>query len=240
MPNQTVSTLFSNVITSNSFSHAYLFHGINQQDLYLTCIDLIKDFLNHHHPASIPKDGDLPIHPDIFILEDENSIKIDHIKMIQDKIKFGPYSNLRLFVVVQNIDRCSIQAANAFLKTLEEPIDNVIFFLTTTNLNAVLPTIRSRCISIYTTTSDFNHVDDDICTFSHFKSCDSNQRLQLCLELSSDKHRLLQTLHNWLVELTATSSCNYSRDSNLILNLIETLQFNVNVRLQLESFSFSL
>ena len=237
---QAISTLFSNVITTNSFSHAYLFHGINQQDLYLTCRDLIKDFLTHHHQILIPADGNLPIHPDIFILDDENSIKIDHIKMIQDKIKFGPYSNLRLFVVVQNIDRCSIQAANAFLKTLEEPIENVIFFLTTTNLNAVLPTIRSRCMSIYTATSSLNQADDDICTFSHFKSCDSNQRLQLCLELSSDKPRLLQTLHNWLADLTEKSSFKNSRDSTIILNLIETLQFNVNVRLQLESFSFSL
>ena len=52
-------------------------------------------------------------------------------------------------------DKCSIlveagpKLANAFLKTLEEPLDNVTFILLTTHVKQLIPTILSRCQSLY-------------------------------------------------------------------------------------------
>lgn len=50
-----------------------------------------------------------------------------------------------LIFVIENIGRMKVEAANALLKTLEEPGKDVIFFLTANAEDDVLPTIRSRC-----------------------------------------------------------------------------------------------
>ncbi|MBH38056.1 hypothetical protein CL658_03385 [bacterium] len=233
-------SLFSKSITSNLFSHSYLFYGINTIDLNTFCFTIINDYLNYHHDFSLSQDDTVPSHPDIVVLQDEPSIKIDHIKEIKDKIKYGPYALNYFFVVIQNMDLCTPQASNAFLKTLEEPTDNVIFFLITTNLHAILPTIRSRSATIYVPTRDHLHSEHDICSFESFKSFDLSTRLSMCADLASDKQALLYHLHNWLSELTQCPSPFNQDDSNLILELLETLQYNVNVRLQLENFSIQL
>jgi len=48
-------------------------------------------------------------------------------------------------IVIQDIDKSTNEAVNAFLKTLEEPQENLFFLLTATSINKVLPTIISRC-----------------------------------------------------------------------------------------------
>lgn len=58
-----------------------------------------------------------------------------------------------LAIVSKNIDESSVEAMNSFLKSLEEPRKNIYFILTASNLNKVLPTIKSRAQIIFTTGS---------------------------------------------------------------------------------------
>lgn len=51
-------------------------------------------------------------------------------------------------VLLENIERMSLAAANAFLKTFEEPLQNRIIIATTSNVNAMLDTILSRAFII--------------------------------------------------------------------------------------------
>ena len=51
--------------------------------------------------------------------------------------------------IIDSIDKATIQSQNAFLKNLEEPQENVYFFLTSSNENNLIPTIVSRCQTIY-------------------------------------------------------------------------------------------
>ena len=237
---QPIQSQFSNTISQNLFAHSYLFYGINALDLTDLCIGLIKDYLKHHHDFCLQPDAPLPLHPDILFLETESSIKIDHIKQIQDKIKYGPYQLNYFFVVIPNCDLCSLQAANAFLKTLEEPIDKVVFFLTSAHFQSVLPTIRSRSLCVYTPTSSSHHLDNEFLSFHSFQSLDLNGRLNSCMDLASDKPQLITQLHNWLTELNDYAITKNTSNHVLIFNLLETLQYNVNVRLQLENFSIQL
>ncbi|MFA6023981.1 MAG: hypothetical protein WC777_02075 [Candidatus Gracilibacteria bacterium] len=55
------------------------------------------------------------------------------------------HSSPYLIFVIENIGRMKVEAANALLKTLEEPGEGVFFFLTANRDEAVLPTIESRC-----------------------------------------------------------------------------------------------
>jgi DNA polymerase III gamma/tau subunit len=69
------------------------------------------------------------------------------IESIRDMIQFTSLTSWvrHRFVVINHVERMTLQAANAVLKTLEEPPEGVHFVLITSNLSQVLPTIRSRC-----------------------------------------------------------------------------------------------
>lgn len=50
----------------------------------------------------------------------------------------------KLFVIIKNIQNCSLNGLNSILKSIEEPKDNVIIILTTNNISCLLTTIISR------------------------------------------------------------------------------------------------
>ncbi|HCR35592.1 hypothetical protein A2130_00705 [Candidatus Woesebacteria bacterium GWC2_33_12] len=69
--------------------------------------------------------------------------KIEDARDLKKIIKFT--FNEKTAIVINDIDKATEEASNAFLKNLEEPNKNIIYILTATNLNNVLPTIVSRC-----------------------------------------------------------------------------------------------
>lgn len=68
--------------------------------------------------------------------------KIEHIKQITNFVSFG-YSH-KIAVIIYDIDKATLAAQNAFLKPLEEPQKNIIYILTATGVDNVIPTILSR------------------------------------------------------------------------------------------------
>lgn len=89
-------------------------------------------------------------HPDYFSidLDPEVEIKIDHIRSANEFSSSNPYLAKSKVVLINNIHQINLQAANAFLKTLEEPpINNSLVFLLLTNSYKLLPvTILSRVV----------------------------------------------------------------------------------------------
>lgn len=75
-------------------------------------------------------------------------IRIDQIRMIQQKLSTSPYEAEKKIIIMENVENMNIQASNAFLKTLEEPSPNTIILMTTENINSIIPTILSRCQKI--------------------------------------------------------------------------------------------
>jgi DNA polymerase III delta prime subunit len=73
------------------------------------------------------------------------SIKIDEIRQVSDFVRFGPAVSKWKVIVINGADRMTEEASNSFLKTLEEPLDNILFILTTVRESKVLKTIASRC-----------------------------------------------------------------------------------------------
>ena len=86
-------------------------------------------------------------HPNIRVIATE-SPSVDAIRQVVRDIQFGARAGHRLFVCVLHADQMTPQAANAFLKTMEEPPKGVTLVLATSALEKLLPTIRSRCTSI--------------------------------------------------------------------------------------------
>lgn len=86
-------------------------------------------------------------HPDFRVLEGEDGkdIKVDSVRDALDAAHALPAWAPLKFFVVDGADRLTDAAANALLKTLEEPPSKARFFLLAERIERVIPTIRSRC-----------------------------------------------------------------------------------------------
>lgn len=87
-------------------------------------------------------------HPDLFILRPVNKmrqINVDSIRALNRDVYRSPHQSDRKVVIVYEADRMHTSAANAFLKTLEEPPEDTTLFLLSVRPYDLLPTLRSRC-----------------------------------------------------------------------------------------------
>lgn len=78
----------------------------------------------------------------------KQSIKIDAIRQLQQDLTLSAYEAKKKIAIIERFDTTTIGAANAFLKTLEEPPNNVMLLLTANDADTLLPTISSRCRTV--------------------------------------------------------------------------------------------
>ncbi len=90
----------------------------------------------------------------IFELDAASNNSVEDIRNITDQIRIPPQKGRYKVYIIDEVHMLSNQAFNAFLKSLEEPPEHVVFILATTEKNKILPTILSRC-QIF----DFKKVD---------------------------------------------------------------------------------
>jgi DNA polymerase-3 subunit delta' len=107
------------------------------------------------------------VHPDVFLLQDERTmakagrweprggrapskdVVVDQVRDVVDhRLALRRFEGRRRFVIVDPADAMNPQAQNALLKTLEEPPDDTTLVLLASNPDALLPTIRSRCLRV--------------------------------------------------------------------------------------------
>ncbi len=104
-----------------------------------------------------------PIHPDIIVIErglyppqtigrrtpETQDISIDQIRtLVLSRSAYSPHEGRAKVFVVRRVEELSVSAANALLKTLEEPGAKTHFILLTSHPDALLPTILSRAMRI--------------------------------------------------------------------------------------------
>ena len=127
--------------------NAYLFVGPDDRSLLNEALNFTRTLNNRDEDAAKIDAG---IHPDILVVSPQGtSVKIDAVRDLTAFTRFGPAYAPWKIVVIHRADRMTEEAANAFLKTLEEPVRNVLFILTTSRENRVLRTIVSRCQKLY-------------------------------------------------------------------------------------------
>ena len=85
--------------------------------------------------------------PDNILVETEDrvSILIEQVRMLDERLLHMPMAGKKRIVLILEADRMTDEAANCFLKTLEEPPVDTVFILTRSRPEYLLPTIRSRC-----------------------------------------------------------------------------------------------
>jgi DNA polymerase-3 subunit delta' len=86
------------------------------------------------------------VHPDLYLMDGTlKDIGIDEVKELIEESRLYPSAASVRCMIIDGADRFTRSAANAFLKTLEEPPKTVRFFLLAEDRSKILPTIRSRC-----------------------------------------------------------------------------------------------
>ena len=85
---------------------------------------------------------------DFYKVSTKGSIKIEDIEQVCSLSYYGPVVSSKRVILIERVDTLTQNAANKFLKTLEEPAAKIQFLLTSPSLHEVLPTIRSRCFII--------------------------------------------------------------------------------------------
>ena len=147
-----VKKALTNAIELNKVAHAYLFTGPRGTGKTSTARILAKS-LNCVEGPTIHPCGKCPSCLDII-----NSAPIDVIEIdaasnrsvndaqnILEKIQYAPVNGKYKIYIIDEVHMLTTQAFNALLKTLEEPPENVVFILATTEVHKVLDTIKSRC-----------------------------------------------------------------------------------------------
>ena len=147
-----VATTLRQSVKQSRVSHSYLFCGPRGSGKTTTariiakavnCLDLQDgDPCNACTICQAINDGRFM---DIIELDAASNRGIDEIRDIREKINFSPAQGSRKVYIIDEAHMLTDAAANAFLKTLEEPPGHVIFVLCTTEVHKILPTIVSRC-----------------------------------------------------------------------------------------------
>jgi DNA polymerase-3 subunit delta' len=89
---------------------------------------------------------DAGVHPDFLFIEPESGqIRIEEIRAIEDTLSLKPFEGRWKIVIVDEAHMMNSYAANAFLKTLEEPPRESLIILISSNADRLPDTIRSRC-----------------------------------------------------------------------------------------------
>ncbi|MCL2745842.1 MAG: DNA polymerase III subunit delta' [Coriobacteriia bacterium] len=137
-------------LDSETLAHAYLFVGaqglgkINAARAVATQLMCASGGCGNCH---ICKRLENNSHPDFQVLEPAGAggYLVEQIRELNYQVQLAPAEADRKIFIIRDVDLFNVSAANAFLKTLEEPTDSTIFILLSHSQEAVLPTIRSRC-----------------------------------------------------------------------------------------------
>jgi DNA polymerase-3 subunit delta' len=85
-------------------------------------------------------------HPDVQVIEPEGVyLKIGQIRELQRQVALSPVEGQWKIYILREMECATTEAANALLKTLEEPPSHALLLLTASEAEALLPTIVSRC-----------------------------------------------------------------------------------------------
>jgi len=144
--------------SNNSRLHAYLFISPDAKIRRDTAVKAAKSVLCDNCSENAVPCGKCPncvkmdagTHPDCFFIgADGEKTGVDDVRKIENEAYLATNEASRKVFVLENADKYSVQSQNALLKIIEEPPKNVIFILTASSKNSLLPTVRSRVCALY-------------------------------------------------------------------------------------------
>jgi DNA polymerase-3 subunit delta' len=143
-------------LSGDGLRHAYLFAGppgLGRRTLALRFAQALNCTkpIAPGEPCLICRDCkqiDAMAHPDLAIVQAESeggTLRVDQVREVQRSLSLKPYQSKYRVAIFLRFQEANDNAANALLKTLEEPPAHTVLILTADNPEQLLPTVVSRC-----------------------------------------------------------------------------------------------
>lgn len=150
-----IKTHLDRLADSKSRPSSYIFAGAGEKEKEEVAFYFVSKLAGKFGDGEFLARIKAKNHPDVVIIEPEieekkgktreKEIGIPQVREALEKLKFFPYELKTKFCIIKKAQKMNIEAANALLKSLEEPSANAIFILLADNIESLLPTIASRC-----------------------------------------------------------------------------------------------
>lgn len=141
--------MFENI---DRFAHAYLLYGHDEKVLEESALELITKALSLSENGISEEKArlvNLKTYPDMMIVQAEGkNVKIDSIRKVIRFLSLAAQFGDMKFAIIKDCQFLSIEAQNAMLKLLEEPLNNRMIILLADNTDNLLPTTLSRLFQI--------------------------------------------------------------------------------------------
>lgn len=147
-----IKKTLTSAIELGKIAHAFLFTGPRGTGKTSTARILAKSLNCKNGPTIHPcgecescRDITNSVPIDVIEIDAASNRKVEDTQSILEKIQYVPVNGRYKIYIIDEVHMLTNHAFNALLKTLEEPPENVIFILATTEVHKVLDTIKSRC-----------------------------------------------------------------------------------------------
>ena len=146
-----------NSLSTGKISHAYIINGEKSSGkefiakIFAMALQCEKEGVEPCNECRSCKQTLSKNQPDIIYVSHEkpNTISVDDIRaQVNNDVGIKPYSSKYKVYIISEAEKMTTQAQNAILKTLEEPPSYAVILLLVSNMNSLLPTILSRCVTL--------------------------------------------------------------------------------------------
>src|SRR2546423_8061108 len=190
----------------NRLGHAYLISGppgSGKRGLASDLSNLLSGSKSADVFASPP--------PGVYLAEPESKsrrIVIDQVRTLEHALQMRSANGHRKIAIIADADRLQPQAANAFLKTLEEPPNDSLLLLLSSMPEALPDTILSRCVAVPLAASEKEKTspeEDELVGLLGEVAAPKGQGIQPAYQLARGFHRLLAQMREVIQEENATA-----------------------------------
>ncbi len=210
------SKILTNSVKKNRIAHAYLIQGLRGTGkleiatlLTQTIFCPNKQGVEPCGVCQVCKRVESKNHPDVHWIEkDGQSIKNEQIDYLRKEFSYSSLESTRKIYIIDDAQTLTNQAANRLLKFLEEPLIETTAILLTDNVQAIIPTIRSRCQLI-----DLKPLDTEVL-----------QEKMMEANLSKQQSRLMSAItYNIDEAIELSENETYQEIINISVGMIETI-----------------